>query len=278
MCGPSQPVARGECCRTLRWSRLAPAWHMARGALWYIIRLAGQAPFPRSPLSSNLGRHQSSIGETGTMMLPPSRTQRYVAAANMAVPSTIRPASRSTRLNHRSAARPFTAAKPDSCTSLAGSTWPVSSGARDCQAPSGSARSQLASKPHIRAVHTIVPRFGTGYPSRVLSQYHAVRCQVRTFDAWAYSRTAPLATCVAAVRRGRDLGWKAAASLAGLAICRGLGPMFFLFVGYLALAPGDAGENRFGSESPPISATAWVWTVVASVVPWFAAVTAARVM
>jgi len=54
--------------------------------------------------------------------------------------------------------------------------------------------------------------------------------------------------------------------------------MFFLFVGYLALAPGDAGENRFGSVSPPISATAWVWTVVASVVPWFAAVTAARVM
>ena len=87
-----------------------------------------------------------------------------------------------------------------------------------------------------------------------------------------------LATCVAAVRRGRDLGWKAAASLAGLAISMCLGPMFFLFVGYLALAPGNAGENRFGSVSPPISATAWVWSVVASVVPWFAAVTAARVM
>lgn len=87
-----------------------------------------------------------------------------------------------------------------------------------------------------------------------------------------------LATCVAAVKRGRDLGWKAAASLAGLVISAGLGPMLFVFVGYLALAPGNPEENAFGPASPAISATVWVWSIVAAVVPWFAAVTAARVM
>ena len=42
---------------TLRSSGLAPAWHLAREALWYIIRLAGQAPRRRSPLSSNVRQH-----------------------------------------------------------------------------------------------------------------------------------------------------------------------------------------------------------------------------
>lgn len=87
-----------------------------------------------------------------------------------------------------------------------------------------------------------------------------------------------LATGVAVVKRGRDLGWKAAASLAGLVVSAGLGPLVFVFIGYLALAPGQAGDNAFGPPAPPISATAWVGSVVAAVVPWFVAVTAARVM
>ncbi|MFZ2627564.1 MAG: DUF805 domain-containing protein [Rugosibacter sp.] len=87
-----------------------------------------------------------------------------------------------------------------------------------------------------------------------------------------------LATCAAAVKRGRDMGWKTAASLAGLVVSAGLGPVFFVLVGYFALAPGNPGENAFGPTAPPISATAWAWSVVAAVVPWFAAVTAARVM
>jgi len=46
-----------ECGLTLRSSGLAPAWHLARAAPWFIIRLAGQAPHRRSPLSSNVGPH-----------------------------------------------------------------------------------------------------------------------------------------------------------------------------------------------------------------------------
>jgi carboxy-terminal domain RNA polymerase II polypeptide A small phosphatase len=42
---------------TLRSSGLAPAWHLAREALQVIIRLAGQAPSRRSPLSSNVRAH-----------------------------------------------------------------------------------------------------------------------------------------------------------------------------------------------------------------------------
>jgi hypothetical protein len=46
---------------TLRSSRLAPAWHLAREALLLIIRLAGQAPSRRSRLSSNVRPHIASM-------------------------------------------------------------------------------------------------------------------------------------------------------------------------------------------------------------------------
>jgi len=48
------------CCLTLRSSGRAPAWHLAREALAVIIRLAGQAPHRRAPLSSNVRRHMPS--------------------------------------------------------------------------------------------------------------------------------------------------------------------------------------------------------------------------
>lgn len=87
-----------------------------------------------------------------------------------------------------------------------------------------------------------------------------------------------LATCVAAVKRGRDLGWKAAATLAGLVVGAGFGPLVLVLIGYLALARGNPEENAYGPPDPGLSAAAWVGAVVAAVVPWFAAVTAARVM
>ena len=42
------------CCLTGRSSGPPPAWHLAREALWSIVRLAGQAPFRQRPLSSNV--------------------------------------------------------------------------------------------------------------------------------------------------------------------------------------------------------------------------------
>ena len=53
---PAQAVGR-EWGLTLRSSRPAPAWHLARQALTVIIRLAGQAPFRRGRLSSNVRAH-----------------------------------------------------------------------------------------------------------------------------------------------------------------------------------------------------------------------------
>jgi uncharacterized membrane protein YhaH (DUF805 family) len=87
-----------------------------------------------------------------------------------------------------------------------------------------------------------------------------------------------LPMCVATVRRGRGLGWKAAASVAGLVVSACLGPLLFLFLGYAALAKGNPGENAFGPPAPAISATAWVWSAVAVAAPWSAAVTAARLL
>jgi catechol 2,3-dioxygenase-like lactoylglutathione lyase family enzyme len=37
---------------TIRSRLRAPAWHLARESLWFIIRLAAQAPFRRAPINS----------------------------------------------------------------------------------------------------------------------------------------------------------------------------------------------------------------------------------
>jgi hypothetical protein len=58
------PRAEGRCRLTLRWSRLTPAWHLARLLEWYIIHPAGQAPSRRSRLSSNVRRHTIAIVPT----------------------------------------------------------------------------------------------------------------------------------------------------------------------------------------------------------------------
>ena len=46
------------CCLTHRSSGQPPASHLARAALTVIIRLAGQAPFRRPPLSYHVGPHR----------------------------------------------------------------------------------------------------------------------------------------------------------------------------------------------------------------------------
>ena len=50
-CRAGSPQHRGL---TGRSSGPPPAWHLAREALWFIIRLTGQAPYRRRPLSSNV--------------------------------------------------------------------------------------------------------------------------------------------------------------------------------------------------------------------------------
>jgi uncharacterized membrane protein YhaH (DUF805 family) len=87
-----------------------------------------------------------------------------------------------------------------------------------------------------------------------------------------------LALGVAVVKRGRDLGWAAATSLAGLLLGALLGPMVLLFLTYVAFAKGQPGDNAFGPPAAAPSFPAWFWSFFALVVPWFAAVTAARLM
>ena len=87
-----------------------------------------------------------------------------------------------------------------------------------------------------------------------------------------------LALGVAVVKRGRDLGWKALASLAGLVLSAGLGPMVLVFLGYLLFKTGQPGDNAYGPPASAPALAAWVWSFVALVLPWFVAVTAARLM
>ena len=58
VCVHNVPASTDRCALTLRWSRLAPAWHLARFPVWSIIRPAGQAPHRCSRLSSNVRRRR----------------------------------------------------------------------------------------------------------------------------------------------------------------------------------------------------------------------------
>lgn len=83
---------------------------------------------------------------------------------------------------------------------------------------------------------------------------------------------------MAVVRRGRDLGWKALASLAGLVLSAGLGPLVLLYLGYLLFKSGQPGDNAWGPPAPAVTLAVWLWSLVALVLPWFVAVMAARLM
>ncbi len=56
-CSAAALAPAKSCCLTLRSWGLPPARHLAREALTVIIRLAGQAPSRRQPLSSNVRPH-----------------------------------------------------------------------------------------------------------------------------------------------------------------------------------------------------------------------------
>jgi hypothetical protein len=87
-----------------------------------------------------------------------------------------------------------------------------------------------------------------------------------------------LATCAAVLKRGRDLDWKPTGSVAGLVLSIGLFPILPLFLGYLALAPGNSAQNEFGPVASAIPVWGWVWSIVTTLSPWFVAITAARMM
>jgi len=85
-CPYESPSSGRERRLTLRSSRLAPAWHLAREALVLIIRLAGQAPHRRSRLSSNVGPHWEPHALFGALGLHcfRARQRRRVLPRNIA--------------------------------------------------------------------------------------------------------------------------------------------------------------------------------------------------
>lgn len=80
----------------------------------------------------------------------------------------------------------------------------------------------------------------------------------------------------AAVRRGRDLGWPAVASLAACVGGLMLGPTLLLLAGYLAFAKGQPDGNAFGPPPPPATLPLWVGALAWLLLPWAILAVAAR--
>ena len=81
-----------ECGPTLRSSGQPPAWHLAREALQVIIRLAGQAPHRRLPLSSNVEPHrkpQALFGALGIRSICRLQCRRMLSVSPLMVRLTL---------------------------------------------------------------------------------------------------------------------------------------------------------------------------------------------
>lgn len=85
-----------------------------------------------------------------------------------------------------------------------------------------------------------------------------------------------LALGLAAVKRGRDLGWPAALTVLVLLVGAGLGPFTLVLLGYFTLARGAVADNAYGPPGAPMNALAGFWAVIALVVPWIMLGIAAR--
>ncbi len=77
-----------------------------------------------------------------------------------------------------------------------------------------------------------------------------------------------LASTIASIKRGRDLGWKPVVTFLALFVGIGMGPLFLVLVAYLAFAPGDPGENVYGQPSQAMSNASWVWAMLGIICPW----------
>ena len=80
---------KSNCRLTLRPSGLPPARRLARKALAVIIRLAGQAPSRRQPLSSNVRPHQQrALVHQQLSSAKPSSSQSHVGASRLGAVAT----------------------------------------------------------------------------------------------------------------------------------------------------------------------------------------------
>ncbi|MBL8348334.1 MAG: hypothetical protein JNN03_23100, partial [Rubrivivax sp.] len=79
-----------------------------------------------------------------------------------------------------------------------------------------------------------------------------------------------LVAAVAAVKRGRDLGWPALVTLAAFVVLTGLGPAVLLLVLYLVFAREKPAAQQFGASPDTAGPVTWLLMLVNAVWPWMA--------
>lgn len=82
---------------------------------------------------------------------------------------------------------------------------------------------------------------------------------------------------MAAVRRGRDLGWPALVTLAFCVVGLGTGPGVLLLALYLAFARSNPGADAYGAPAPAVGLSTGVSALASLVGPWMAALALGRI-
>ena len=87
-----------------------------------------------------------------------------------------------------------------------------------------------------------------------------------------------LTALLAAIKRGRDIGWAAWMTTVIFWVTLGMGPVLLGFIGYLAFSKSTGHADRFGLPASPATASTWVWASMNLLWPWAALAILARVL
>ena len=77
-----------------------------------------------------------------------------------------------------------------------------------------------------------------------------------------------LSAMMAAIKRGRDVGWPALLTVLAFWVTLGMGPIFLLLIGYLAFARTRDSAAKFGAPAGPATAGTWVLALPNLLWPW----------
>lgn len=77
-----------------------------------------------------------------------------------------------------------------------------------------------------------------------------------------------LMALVAAVRRGRDVGWPAWMTVVAFWLSLVVAPVLLGLIAYFAFAKPRPKADTFGSPAPPATMTTWVWALMNLLWPW----------
>lgn len=87
-----------------------------------------------------------------------------------------------------------------------------------------------------------------------------------------------LTALLAAVKRGRDIGWATWMTTVIFWVTLGMGPVLLGLIGYLGFAQATEQADRFGPPASPATASTWVLASMNLLWPWAALAVLAKVL